>query len=854
MNSLRLALLSATLLLCPSLLASTTIACGDRQYTFTEASKVAAVELVRSGDVSTWSYASMQILDADGQIRRTTDLYVFQAGEVRKTVNFFIANDAYDGSFSGTLKCYPGSSSNLADTVPLEYIDDESYPKLTMPATFEIPEGSSHEWIPVVFTPRFAFDIPFQATYVGGTATLGSDIGVTQPIEINTVGSSKHRIGPITDDALPEESESFTIEWSGSGFSATTVVTILDNDPAIRFGAIPEAVQEAADRFSITLTWPLNLHLQRVASLSVAGVDYQRSSSVTFQPGESTKVLEFSGLNDKVYRGDRKLDVTLQSYPLTERRTVTVVDDETKPSFSILDASVDEITSTDGWYSVLKFPIRYTGDPLAYSAPVTLRFTNITAQQNVDFYAQLYYGVGPGYGDLRVPVYGDLIPEEDETFEIELIPHDPTRFDLARAKATGTIYDDDRGALPLAFDSVLYELAERDRRVTIRVNRRGDTSGELQAVIRARNTDPNRFPSIKPVPITFTPGSKWKEVDLLIDDGLYSGTYETWLEVVANGVVHDETDISIADDEPVPTITLGDIEATEGPKATANFELVIQPPFAHAFSVDAKVKEGTALLGQDLIAPTSSSRVEAGAGTVAIPISLKDDLFSEGTETFGIELTFVRPDGKQGRLEANGTILDDDDAKKELSPASSRVSVGAVVTLTLDRGENAPAETIQVRSSDPSVTDVPDTIAATAGQRFVPLDVRALKRGSTLISLTSAARTFSATVDVYTAHTLLVVPRELVLVAGKESHVTVRLAPAADMDAVVMLASSDDRIASVAKTAVVPALSELQMRVRAHAPGFCWIQLALPQELGGDIITVPARVVPETSKRRGTRN
>ena len=231
-------------------------------------------------------------------------------------------------------------------------------------------------------------------------ATRGLDYTHTEGTRSIPVGSGRARIRvPIVDDELEELDETFLLRLQAvSGLrmaDPTAQGTILDDDtplPALSASA-PDGVFEGD---SVTITVTLAEESSRVvtvgyrteAGTASAGSDYAHTAgTLTFQPGETSKTVTVTTVNDRAAEGSeqfrlRLVNETNARVAAADRVTsITVYDDERPPPVSL---SVADASAAEG--EPLEFAV--TLDNLSLQ-PVTLPYRTVdgTASAGADYTA-----------------------------------------------------------------------------------------------------------------------------------------------------------------------------------------------------------------------------------------------------------------------------------------------------------------------------------------------------------------------------------------------------------------------------------------------------------------------------------
>ena len=174
---------------------------------------------------------------------------------------------------------------------------------------------------------------------------------------------------------------------------------------------------------------------------------------------------------------------------------------------------------------------------------------------------------------------------------------------------------------------------------------------------------------------------------------------------------------------PPPSISIGNASVAEGDTGAtmATFNVTLSSTYFLTVTVDYATASGTATSGTDFIASQGTPRLSAGTTTRTISVPVLGDLFSEGTETFVVNLsnpvnaTIAVPQG-------TGTILDNDPAGfavYDLTVAEPRTgTANAVFTVTLSPALGATA-TVGFHTTDGTAIAPGDYTATTGTLTFI---------------------------------------------------------------------------------------------------------------------------------------
>jgi hypothetical protein len=239
----------------------------------------------------------------------------------------------------------------------------------------------------------------------------------------------------------------------------------------------------ATANFNVTLSAPTT-HRVTVAYSTPAGTATQNSDYVntngtlTFEPGETTKMITIPILDDKLDEFDETFTVKLlsASVGILQRAlaTCTILDDtDAPPSISANDISV--IEGNTGFRSA-NFTVSLS-DPSEKPITVNYATSDGTATAGSDYTANsgtITFNPGQTANTISVLYNGDNINEPDETFKVDL--SSPQNATLARPQGTATIVNDDTPIVRLLTGGLINNENVTSGIATVTVTRTGDSS------------------------------------------------------------------------------------------------------------------------------------------------------------------------------------------------------------------------------------------------------------------------------------------------------------------------------------------------------------------------------------------
>jgi uncharacterized repeat protein (TIGR01451 family) len=470
------------------------------------------------------------------------------------------------------------------------------------------------------------------------------------------------------------------------------------------------AVEGASVVFVVRLTRPakttVRVSFKTVNGTAVKGKDYRaRTGTLLFKRGQSAKKVVVRTVNDAKPEATERLKLRLtapRGAPIKRALAAgTILDDDPPPRISIGDVTVPE---GDSGTATATFSVTLSR---TWMTQVTVAYTTVngTALAGSDYQATsgtVSFAPGQKAKNVVVPIIGDTVDEDDETFTVSLST--PTgRATILKGTGLGTIADDD--------DAVA------DVGVTIADDPDPIVAGApLTYTVGVQNSGPDRAPAATlvddlPAGLAF--------VSALASSGscsFASPRITCALGTIPSGASRSVTIVV----EPVASGLIANTVSVSGAYTDgnpANDSATTDTTVAEGADVSVTLAESSdpVLAGQEL----TYSLVVANRG----PFPASDPLL---TQTIADEVTFVS--ASPGCDFADGVVTCDEDA------LGTSLGVGASIPLEVVVSRSAPEQvtfgsTATITTSAPEDPDPADN-SASVTTTYVPAGDLTLSLGS----------------------------------------------------------------------------------------------------------------------------
>lgn len=602
----------------------------------------------------------------------------------------------------------------------------------------------------------------------GGTATPNVDFEAYDDVLTFSPGETTktQRMDAIGDevDEIDETVLVEILEATNATIGTGQATGVIDDDdgPSICIGDVSELEGDTGDQqysFTVELSEPsvqeVGVSYRADNATAAAGSDYvDTNGSITFAVGETVDTIEVTVKGDTIYENDEQFLLKLLS-PIDGELDSDcssglgeILNDDPIPVVCIEPAEVAEPDTGS-----VNMSFRVT---LSTESALTTRFryetSDITATAGADYASRsVNWSMGPGVTSafLPVPVTGDRIDEDDETFLVTLFSPENALVS-EECEGIGTILDDDAAPVLQVVNAQLIEgSGEVYREMTFTVQLLGSSGRTASADYHtiAGTAGGADFTTVSDT-LTFAPGVTLAEVTVPIYEDRIDETDETFTLVFDNPVNLDLPDDptvtgTIIDDDG-PQICVSDAEVDEGDVGsggTASFRVFLSEPSPQSVSVSWLTGNDTATAGNDYVFKSGRLTIPAFSVEGFITVDIVGDDVFELDETFRLALAFpdngsFSIDDEGCRFEGTGLIRNDDDAPI--------LTVDDIEVIEGDTGIR-PA-TFTLRLDRTSAVDIVVTLSTADGTATQGLDYTAL--GEIEVTIPAGSQSQVATVNV----------------------------------------------------------------------------------------------------------
>jgi hypothetical protein len=463
--------------------------------------------------------------------------------------------------------------------------------------------------------------------------------------------------------------ESFQLQLSSPtnagisrGIGIATLVDAYNQDPPV-VSVVDLVADESAGKavFKVVLSkpsiHPVTVTYSTADGTAKAGEDYfARTGGITFDPGETVKLVTVDLIRNGFVEGDESFDLVLKDIvgAVAPDGSGTAV---VAANSSIL--AVEAAVAAERAGGTIEFVVRLDA-PAASDLTVAYRTVDLSALAGRDYLAQtgtLTFLAGETEKRVTVDLLDDNLREATEAFGLQV-----STAGGIEALGLGTVADGD--PLPtLTVSGALVGEKEGTARFVVDLDRpSADTVTLKYAAGNGTAVAPDDFEAVAGT-LAFAPGETSKTILVpLAGDAVREPAERFDLvvsEVVGALVAVDRAGGVIVDDDPRTEIRVADAVGAEREGGKLEFTVALNAPTTSEVRVDYRTVDGSATSGQDFAALSGTLVFAPGETVKTVVVDLVDDRAVEGPES--LQLALANPlNAILASAQANGAIYDAD--------------------------------------------------------------------------------------------------------------------------------------------------------------------------------------------------
>ncbi|MEC4813836.1 MAG: Calx-beta domain-containing protein [Scytonema sp. PMC 1069.18] len=362
------------------------------------------------------------------------------------------------------------------------------------------------------------------------------------------------------------------------------------------------------------------------------------TGTLNFAVGEQQKLITIDILGDTIFESNENITLTLSNPNLTDppessiittnTAAVTIVNDD-KPNITIGDVIINEGETAN-------FTVNLSA---ASNQSITVSYATAAGTATSGDYTTatgtITFNPGETTKTISVATTDDTISEETETFFVNL--SNANGATISDGQGVATINDNDPlPTMRVGDDFTLTEGGIANFTVTLSaVSGRTITVNYATADGTATLSDSDYTPVAGT--LTFAPGETTKTISVATTNDTKSEDTETLIFNIADAVgatiVDSQTVATINDDDPLPTMRVGD-DFTLIESGIANFTVTLSAASGRTITVNYGTADGTATLADnDYTSVAGTLTFNPGETTKTISVATTGDTKVEGAET-----------------------------------------------------------------------------------------------------------------------------------------------------------------------------------------------------------------------------
>lgn len=618
--------------------------------------------------------------------------------------SLFETNETLTLSLSGALIGVIGTQ----DTATLTILNDDAAPTVQLSnATYSIAENGGPLNATVNLSPASGVTATVNLATANGTASSASDYAARNLVVTIAPGNTSANVSvPITDDAVFEGNETFTLNLSGptnatlgTNDSATATITDNETQPTVSLDASSYPITEGTGPITLSAelsgpsATPVTVVLSSTHNTAGASDYTPINTTLTITAGATVTSTTIAITNDSLDEPTEAFTVTLSSpngatLAVPSSATVNIADNDPSPSVEFNAAS--QAVSESGGVTLTVELSAASGQNV--SVPYTVGGTATAADHSLTA-GSFIIPAGSTTDIVTFTVTSDGLDENDETVSATL--GSPTNATLGTTtEHTVTLLDND-GPPTVSFVSSAHSVDENEGTVGISVTLSAVSGKTVNVPFTVNGSATNGVDYVFAASsITVTAGSLTGSVNLSLTNDTLDENNETMIVTLGApsnaslGAITVQT-TTITDNDNPPTVNFNPVSQSAG-EADGTVPMTVTLSAASGRTVTVIfTTSGTATGGgTDYDLFSNSLVLDPGDTTGVITVTLTDDSLDEVNETAILGFDSLVNASAGASEEHTLTIVDDDAAPNVgLNAATASISEGGgaiVFTATLD--------------------------------------------------------------------------------------------------------------------------------------------------------------------------
>ncbi|HAZ43403.1 MAG TPA: hypothetical protein DCZ55_02685, partial [Cyanobacteria bacterium UBA11371] len=693
----------------------------------------------------------------------TTNTVTFNPGEISKNISIPVTNDSLDEeneTFNVTLSS--ATNANITDNQGVATINDDDNPPTISISNTSLTEGTGGT-TNAVFTVNLSAAsgqaVTVDYATAGSTAVEGDDYSLTTgTITFDPGDITKTVTVSVIGDSLDEFDETFRLNLTNPTNATLSTngaeATIVDNDNPPNISIASTAAVGELDRTAIVQvsldapsgkTVTVNYNTSN-GSANAPGDYTAASGTLTFNPGETSKLIQVNVNSDNISENNETFNVTLSNANnaniTNATGVVTISDGDLPPLVVVNDIEIAE--GTGGTTNAI-FTVNLLGNS-EQTVTVNYNTSNGTAIAGSDYTAttgNLTFNPGQTRKTITVPINTDSLDEFDETFNVNLTSA-TNAIILDNFGGIATINDDDAPPTVSINDLTFVEGTGGTTNAVFTLTLSAASGKPITVnykTVDDNATSPADFTAAN-TSVTFNPGEITKTVTVPINPDSIDEINETFSVELTSGtnvtIADDQGFATIIDDDNPPTISIGDITLQEGTGGTREAVLTVNLSSVSGkqITVNYNTANGTAIGGNDYTNLEGTLTFNPGDISKQIRIAVNPDASFEPDETFTVNLS-QPTNATIADNQAIVTLTNDDNIPQ--------ISINDV-TLSEGTGGTRNAE-FTISLSAPSTQTVTVNYATSNGSAIAPEDYTAVTATGITFNPGETSKTISVAIN-----------------------------------------------------------------------------------------------------------